>query len=367
MTMTTTTTSDPRAITSPPTTMRRLGLILERGGEGSFDSHVLGDPCIVWDDELDHYRMFYFAQRHVGDDEDNCVAEALATTAGNALPAGWEKLGPVTYTNPEAFNTDWGTHKPWILMDAFHPNHAAKIEGQYWLVSSTFQGKQKVIHVARSETLAGPWTIQEEPVIRRGHGGDIDAYHTDTPTAFWFADRGEVLLFYMAYPATPQPEQPHSPYGSNSCAAVMRPGDMVATKLGPTVRPIAQPGHRSFGWVGGLHLLPAADGGWWAITGGGTTPPPPIEESPNVREPAPAASGWAYTPEAWPVTGWSLEPAPIMSVDRLEPEALAEGEGHNLWRHHALISPDGKQIAIYYNTGAYGQERLFGRIGTLKP
>lgn len=345
--------------------MQRLGLILERGEPGSFDSHVLGDPCIVWDDEVDHYRMFYFAQRHVGDDEDNCVAQALASNEGADLPENWKKLGPVIYTNPEAFKTDWGTHKPWILMDATRPNHAAKIDGQYWLISSTFQGKQKVIHVARSESLAGPWTIQEEPIIERGSGDDIDAYHADTPTAFWFADRGEVLLFYMAYPAMPQADQPHSPYGSCSCAAVMKPGDTVATKLGPAIRPVATPDHRAHGWIGGLQLIPARDGGWFAITGGSPTPPPSIEESPNVREPAPAASGWAYTPEAWPIKNWTLQPDPIMRVADLEPEALAEGEGHNLWRHHALISPDGKQVAIYYNTGAYGQERLFGRIGDL--
>ncbi len=358
--------SNNRAIKTPPPALQRLGLVLERGDPGAFDCHVLGDPCIVWDEEIGRYRMFYFAQRRVGGEEENAIGQAIATSEGESIPSSWEKVGAVAYANPEAFNTDWGTHKPWILTDANHPNRPVRIDGQYWLISSTFQDKMKVIHVARSPSLAGPWTVQEQPVIERGDISEPDGRHADTPTAFWFEDRGEILFFYMAFPAKPQAEQPHSPYGSSSCAAVMKPGDTVARKLGPAIRPVGSEGHRAYGWIGGLHLLPAEDGGWWATLGGSPTPPVSIEESEHMREPAPAQTGWAYTPEAWPVSGWTVREKPIKSVDELEPEALAEGEGHNLWRHHALIDGEGKRLAIYYNTGAYGQERLFGRHADLR-
>ena len=42
-------------------------------------------------------------------------------------------------------------------------------------------------------------------------------------------------------------------------------------------------------------------------------------------------------------------------------EALADGEGTNLWRQHALVLPDGR-VAVYYNSGYYGQEQLYLKV-----
>ncbi len=345
--------------------MQRMGMVLERGGPQAFDCHVLGDPCIVWDEDIGRYRMFYFAQRREGENEINTIGQAIAAEEGLSIPRSWVKHGPIKLLNPEALKSDWGTHKPWVLSDAYHPNRAVKLHDQYWLFSSTFQEKKKVIHVARAPALTGPWTVQEKPIIDRGAPADADGLHADTPTAFWFEKRQEILIFYMAFPAQAQRNHPHSPFGSSSCAAVMKPTELVATKLGPVIQPINEHGHRSYGWIGGLHLLPATGKGWWATLGGSPTPPVSPSESEHMREPSPAQTGWSFTPEAWPVRGWRVEPNPITNVDRLEPEALAEGEGHNLWRHHVLIDGEGKRLAIYYNTGAYGEERLFGRTANL--
>ena len=41
-------------------------------------------------------------------------------------------------------------------------------------------------------------------------------------------------------------------------------------------------------------------------------------------------------------------------------EARKAGEGMNLWRHHIAILPSG-DMYLFYNSGPYGQERMFAR------
>ncbi len=337
---------------------RHVGLALPRGEEGECDSHVTGDPCVVWDDEIGTWRMFYFGQG-----SGNCCV-AHATIADPAIPDGitWEKHGRIDYTNPEVVGQ--GAHKPWVLMDPYKPNRAVRIAGAYTLYVVTYIEGHKVIHVASSPSLAGPWTLQEKPVVERGSGDAFDAYHVDTVTAYYFRERRTTLLFYKGYPALQQADQPGSPYGS-STAAVTIDATGTVTKLGKVLSPAADVWHAA-GWVSTIQLLPAAAGGWFGLVSASPTPPAPPEEEPRMREPAPSLGTWAYTPEPWPVSGWRVLPEPITTLEALPEEAKAWGEQVNLWRHHLLVLPDGS-ARLLYNSGSYGQERMFCRSGRALP
>lgn len=346
----------------PPSRWKRLGLVIPRGHGGEFDSSVTGDPCIVWDDEINRFRMFYFAQKHTNAGEVNANGHAVSKSP-NAVGAGeWLKRGPLEYENPEALTGP--THKPWILMDPYRPNHPITIDGQYRMYTVSFRGCNKVIQVATSGTLEGPWRVASEPVLDIGRPDDFDGYQVDAVTAYWFEERQTILLVYKGYPKMAQPDLPHSPYGNSTGMAVMKKDDDAARKIGRVIPPSSKPGHWSHGWIGATQLFPAASGGWWGLVSGSPTPPAPVEEEPEMREPAPSIGGWAYTPEEWPISGWTLSAEPIEWIDDIPEHAIRSGEGVNLWRHHILVLPDGG-IRLYYNTGSYGQEQMFGREAVL--
>ena len=79
-----------------------------------------------------------------------------------------------------------------------------------------------------------------------------------------------------------------------------------------------------------------------------------------MREPAPSLGGWAYTAAEWPIQGWRALKEPIEWIEDVPEEARQTGEGVNFWRHHAVIGADGSMY-LFYNTGPYGHERMFGR------
>jgi len=136
-----------------------LGVALPRGEEGSYDSLITGDPCIVWDEQAGRYRMVYFA---LGFDplgrRVSCNGQALSASPGEVGAGAWKKIGPMKYTNPEAL-LGGHTHKPWLLMDPYRPNGAACVDGCYWLFTVSYMNEQKVIQVAISE-FNGEFTIQ---------------------------------------------------------------------------------------------------------------------------------------------------------------------------------------------------------------
>jgi hypothetical protein len=70
------------ALSHPPANWKRLGIALQRGGPDAYDASVTGDPCIVWDEDANRYRMFYFAQRHENGKEINSIVQA-----GNLVPS----------------------------------------------------------------------------------------------------------------------------------------------------------------------------------------------------------------------------------------------------------------------------------------
>ena len=341
-----------------------LGRAIKRGPSGSFDSDVTGDPCIVWDDEEQRYRMFYFAQTHTGDgSEVNCVANAVSAGRDLVGPGDWRKLGPVEYTNPESLHSGQAS-KPWIVMDPRRPNRPATPDGSFWLLIVSWLDGSKVIQRARAPHLSGPWTLQVDPLLSPGEAGDFDALHADTVTAYWFTEEGRVLLYYKGYPLHPQKEQPNSPWGSCLATAVMRVTDETAQKLGPVLRPTTRSGHWLSGWVSSVQLVPRDARGYWGLGSGSPTPPAPVSEQPTMREPAPSLGGWLDTQESFPVTGWRPSEKPIVALDELPAAAVEDGMGTNLWRHHLLGPIDGR-LYLFCNSGPYGQEQMFVRVATL--
>lgn len=331
-----------------PSDWHRQGQILRRAAEGD-GSHVVGDPCIVWDDESGTWRMFlFFSPPGCGD--------SLCSNAKRAAGGDWSPPQGLRFVNPDNLHSE-RAHKPFVIQDPYRPNRAVKIDGRYCLLLVSWLDGRKVVQQAWSSSLSGPWDVDPATLIAPGEAGDFDAKHVDAVTGYYFADRSEFLYFYMGYPEQPQP-RPISPLGSSQGAAVRRLGETVARKLGPTLAPCPAAGHWASGWVGGLQLLPGKTRRWTALLN--ASPTAPYAEDTNVfrQEPPPSLGGFAYTDDEWPVSGWRYASEPIARVENLPKEAIDSGEGYNFWRHNLLVLDDGS-LAVYYNSGYYGREQLY--------
>jgi len=334
---------------SVPNQWTRSGLILPRKMD---DSSVSGDPCIIWDEDINGWRMvlFYAPPGH---------AQAVCLNREDLGPGNWKLEGPLPVTNREAVK-DGGMHKPFLVLDPHRPNYAAKINGRYCLL--TVNGhRPKLIQRAWSDKLAGPWTFEPEPLIPTGAEGSFDEKHTDAVTGYYFPEREEFLYFYMGYPKKAQPRK-ISPYGSAQAVATQKLGDRHATKQGIILPPSPQVGHWASGWVGGLQILPGVEHRWIAILNASPTAPDPGKDEVWTEEPPPSLGGFAWCDEEWPVRGWQFYPEPIERIEDIPQDALASGEGHNLWRQFIHALPDGR-AALFYNSGYYGREQLYLKIG----
>ena len=127
-----------------PCDWRRCGLVLSRKESAGICS-VAGDPCIVWDAELPGWRMvlFFSPPGH---------AQAICRSKEDIGPGRWELVGPLEFTNPTELAGN-STHKPFIIMDARHPNIAARIKDLYWLVTVSYRNGHKVIQRAHTKHL----------------------------------------------------------------------------------------------------------------------------------------------------------------------------------------------------------------------
>jgi len=330
-----------------PTAWTRRGLVIPRPVEKS-GYGVMGDPCIVWDDEISTWRMVLFCDPP-GHGQSICLHSI------DGVPDQWSRVEPIPFTDPSL-----KTHKPYIVQEAHRPNHAAKINGEYWLLGVMYGPGQKFIQRARATSLAGPWTWDAEPLIPKGGPGEFDEKHTDAVTGFYFPERDEVIYYYMGYPAKAQ-ARAISPWGNAQGVAVQKADAPTATKLGEYLPPIPQAGHWASGYYGGVQIMPGKTHRWIALLNASPTAPTPEDKSIAREEPAPSLGGWAYCDEEWPVKNWHLLPQPMEWIEDLPPEALTNGEGTNLWRHHALVLPDGR-MAVYYNSGYYGEEQLYMKL-----
>ena len=334
-----------------PHTWRRAGLILPRTTEGA-GSDVIGDPSIVWDEEIAGWRMFLFSQ-------PPGHGQAVCLSRDEIGPGRWQFLGPLTSANPEAL-LGGATHKPYIVMDSRGMNRAALIDGRYCLVTISFLAGHKVVQQAWAEKLSGPWVLEPDVLIPTGAADAFDAKHVDAVSGTYFEERGEILYFYMGYPLQAQPWKA-SPYGSAQGAAVQRVGASHVEKLGVILPPSETPGHWAAGWVGGLQLMPGKAHRWIAVANASPTPPDPADTAVSREEPPPSLGGFAYSDELWPVAGWTWCPDPIEWIEAMPAAAVAAGEGTNQWRQHILALPDGT-LALFYNSGDYGREQMYMKI-----
>jgi hypothetical protein len=337
---------------SIPTEWERCGLTMGRRQTDTGES-VAGDPCIVWDDEAKGWRMFLFYAP---------PGHAHAVCRDPLAKGPWDLEGPLSFANPEAL-LGGGTHKPYVVMDAHHPNRAARIDGRYCLVTVSHLDGHKVVQQAWAERLCGPWTLVDAPLIGLGAHDEFDAKHADAVSGCFFPERNEILYFYMGYPEVAQPRQV-SPLGSAQAVAVQRAGEPQARKLGIVLPPCEAPGHWAGGWVGGLQLLPGKHHRWIGLVNASPTAPLASDTSVHREEPPPSLGGFAFCDEEFPIKGWSWCPEPIEWIDDLPEAAIAAGEGVNLWRHHLLVV-EGQHLALFYNSGPYSREQLYERRAAL--
>ena len=335
-------------------------VILPRGPYGTFDSHVVGDPCIVWDEDVNTWRMFYFARGQVSgiDRTASNTAMALSRSAEQIGPTDWQKIGPVFVANPQDIRFIVSWHKWFVIMDARRNNHAARIDGKYWSMFVSYVNNRKVIQVASSAKLAGPWEVRRDPILTNDPKG-LDGRSCDTATGFWLEDERRVAIFYKAYPSVPRPEQPGSPFGSSTVLAYWHPEDAVAQKRAPLLQP-GREQNWAHGWIGGVQLLyHAPQDRWYGLMNGSPTPP----EDKSNREPAPCMGGWITCDSQDLSKGWKVDTkhSPLLHPDRLTEAELAGGAGVNLWRHHLLSTPGG-QARIFTNSGAYGTEQMYSYV-----
>ncbi len=318
------------------------------------NSSVSGDPCIVWDDAINRWRMvfFFWPPGH---------AQAVCLNRDDLGPGNWKMEGPLPVTNPDAVGS---FHKPFIVMNPDLPNHAALIDGRYCLLVVNNRNGKKQVQRAWSDRLAGPWTFEPDVLIPTGTDGDFDAKHTDAVTGYYFSGRREFLYFYMGYPKMAQPRRT-SPFGSAQAVAIQMLGEKAVTKLGVVLEPCQQAGHWASGWVGGLQLFRGVKHRWVAVINASPTAPDPGKSEVWTEEPPPSLGGFAWSDEEWPVRGWHFAPEPIEWVKDIPKEALDAGEGYNLWRQFIHVTPDGR-ADLFYNSGSYGREQLYMKVGATR-
>ena len=338
--------------------------VLTRSGGNAFDSHVVGDPCIVWDDEIDTWRMFYFAMGRAEDGEELLSAGmAKSKSAEEIGPGDWEKLGQVKITNPEDFTYETGWHKWWVIMDAYQPNRAAKIGEKYWSIFTCTTpneegGKNKFMQVASADQLKGPWTVIEQPVLSPDEDW-FDGLHCDTPTAYWLEDQSRVAIFYKAYPKYAQPEQKESAFGSGTVLAYWHPGEVEAEKVKILQRP-GQSNAWNQGWMSTPQVFyDAANEQWYGLINGSPTAP----EDESHREPAPSLGGWVVSGPEGLESNWSPDTvnSPFLYPKDLDQKERDAGLGVNFWRHHLLVTPEGR-ARIFFNSGQYGTEQMYSMV-----
>jgi len=330
-----------------PKAWTRQGLVIERY---QADKGVSGDPCIVWDEDIQGWRMVLFY-------DPWGAAQAVCMNRDNIGPGQWKVEGPLNVANPEVVGF---FHKPFYVMDPYHVNRAARIDGRYCLLVVNFKDGHKQIQRAWSEKLAGPWTFETEALITVGESDDFDARHADTVTGFYFPERKEFLYFYKGYPLKPQPRN-ISPMGSAQAVATQKLDEPVVTKRGIILAPEQQEGHWASGWIGGLQLMRGRNHRWVALVNASPTAPDYTLKEVWTQEPPPSQAGFAWCDEEFPIKGWHFAPEPIEWVKDIPQFALDAGEGYNLWRHFIHILPDGR-AAMFYNSGYYGKEQLYMKV-----
>lgn len=336
----------------------REGLVLARNPHG--DGHeVIGDPCVVWDPEIEAWRMILFFEP---------PGHGTSVSADpSAAPGTWSDPTPLVFTNPELLPAGGGTHKPFVVTDVERPNQASRVDGKYWLVtvSRAAHAREKRVQRAWSTSLAGPWTLEAGDLIPRGKASEFDENHADAVSGYWSRAQGCFIYYYMGYPLSPQPWT-HSPYGSAIGVVTQSPGSAPVSH-GVMLAPSEKPGHWASGYLGGFqlldglnpHLAPIAAGHRWVAVLNASPTPPSRDGGLTSEEPAPSLGGLAFSDDEDPTAGWQLADQPFEWIDDIPDSALEAGEGVNLWRHHLLVTDHATRLL--YNSGFYGQEQMYSK------
>ncbi len=332
--------------------------VLPRGEGFSIDSRVAGDPCIVWDEDINAWRMFYFGGGLDSIGRYTTTGIATSRSAEAIGPGDWTKQGEINIANPEDLVDPRRQHKWWVVMEAKKLNTAAKINDRYWSIFTCNLEGRKHIQGAWADQLAGPWTILKQPLLSPD-GDFMDGRHCDTPTAYWFADRDSVAIFYKAYPAKAQKKQPGAEFGSGTVLAFWHPNAPEARKVRVLQRP-GQSDDWNQGWISTPQIFyHEKTKSWYGLINGSPTPP----EDESHREPAPSLGGWVQSTGDWINAEWEpvSEYSPFRYPEDLNPHELEAGLGVNFWRHHMLVTPEG-QARIYFNSGQYGTEQMYSLV-----
>ncbi len=342
--------NEPRTSVTIPQAWRRAGLVLAKNTDGDC-SLVMGDPCIVRDEAAGGYRMFLFAlpPGH---------GQALCVDGDPIRPGSWRWDGPLVFDNPRALLGE-SAYKPFVVCDPYRPNVPARVDGRYCMALVT-RLEAKIAQRAWATSLAGPWTLDAEPLIDLGGDADFDEKAIDAVSGYWFAEREELCFFYMGLPKQAQPRA-QSPFGSAQGIALQKSSERLPKKQGTILEPEQKPGHWASGWVGGLQILPGRDHRWIAIANASPTAPRPEDENIWADEPPPSLGGFAVCDEELPYSGWRWCEDPVEWVADIPAQAQADGERVNLWRQHILVLDDGS-VALFYNAGDYFQEQLFAKV-----
>lgn len=336
----------------------RDGLVLARSSTGN-GAEVVGDPCVVWDPEINAWRMvlFYDPPGH----------GTSISFDPEAAPGSWSEPNPLAFTNPERLPTGGGTQKPFIVTDAHEPNRASMVDGKYWLVTVSYTGnaREKRVQRAWSTSLFGPWTIESGDLIPRGSGDAFDANHVDAVSGYWSETDQRFIYYYMGYPLAPQPWT-HSPYGNAIGVVTQRLGEAPVSH-GVMLAPSDVSGHWASGYLGGFQLLdgthpaisPLSDGHRWVAVLNASPTPPSRDGGLTSEEPDPSLGGLAFSDDDDPTKGWRLADQPFEWIEDIPQAAIESGEGVNLWRQHLLVTAG--PTRLLYNSGLYGHEQMYSK------
>ena len=329
--------------------------VIPRGKGNTIDNRVAGDPCIVWDETISTWRMFYFAGGTDENGDYETTGMAIAKSAEEIAAGDWTKKGEINIANPKDIMDPRMAHKWWVVMEAQEQNRAAKIQGKYWSIFTCNVKGNKHIQAAYAEELAGPWNVLPQPILSPEENY-FDGKHCDTPTAYWFPDSNRIVIFYKAYPKYPQKNQSQSEFGSGTILAYWNVNDSVAKKIKILQRPGQMEGWNQ-GWMSTPQLFyNSEEDFWYGLINGSPTPP----EDESHREPAPSLGGWVKSMTNDINSEWvpMNEHSPLKHVFELTEEEEKAGLGTNFWRHHLLVTPEGK-ARIYFNSGFYGREQMY--------
>lgn len=336
----------------------RDGLVLARRPRGN-GSGVIGDPCVVWDPDIEAWRMvLFFAPPGHG---------TSVSTDPSAAPGTWSDPTPLVFTNPQYLPAGGGTHKPFVVTDIDRPNRASRVGGRYWLVtvSASASDRDKRVQRAWSTSLAGPWTLEPDDLIARGNTSEFDENHADAVSGYWSQTQNRFIYYYMGYPLSPQPWT-RSPYGNAIGVVTQSPGS-APRRHGVMLAPSDQAGHWASGYLGGFQLLdghhpriaPIAEGHRWVAVLNASPTPPTRDGGLTSEEPAPSLGGLAFSDHEDPTSGWRFADQPFEWIENIPASALQAGEGVNLWRHHLLATDNATRL--FYNSGFYGEEQMYAK------